>query len=124
DLALHVGELVRSLGGVTRLSGPIRKTYRSQDGEKLTGRPAWFVSLALPPEIVPFRNQAKAERWRPTGHCNRTRTLNRFVAAVEPDGEADCVCIEVADSSGLYVTRDHIVTHNSAACAWALIWFM
>src|SRR5580765_5684207 len=79
DLALHVGELVRSLGGVTRLSGPIRKTYRSQDGEKLTGRPAWFVSLALPPEIVPFRNQAKAERWRPTGHCNRTRTLNRFV---------------------------------------------
>jgi phosphate starvation-inducible protein PhoH len=37
----------------------------------------------------------------------------RFVASIEPDGEADTVCIQVAAADSLYVTRDFLVTHNT-----------
>jgi phosphate starvation-inducible PhoH-like protein len=37
----------------------------------------------------------------------------RFVDAIEPAGEMDTVCIQVAASDSLYVTEDFLVTHNT-----------
>ena len=37
----------------------------------------------------------------------------RFVEAIEPAGEAETVCIQVAASDSLYVTEDFLVTHNT-----------
>ena len=37
----------------------------------------------------------------------------RFVESIEPVGEADTVCIEVAAEDSLYVTDDFLVTHNT-----------
>ena len=36
------------------------------------------------------------------------------VLSLLPDGEAECQCISTAHPSGLYVTRDGIITHNSS----------
>jgi len=123
-LADGVAELVRSLGGVARMTGCRRPRYRGADGETLEGRQAWTLSLALPNEIAPFRNGAKAERWRPADHPNRARTLERFIQSVEPAGEGEAVCIAVEHPSRLFVTRDHIVTHNSALVSWIIMWAM
>jgi hypothetical protein len=40
-------------------------------------------------------------------------SCNRYVIDVEPAGEAECVCIAVDSPDGLYVTENHIVTHNT-----------
>ena len=37
----------------------------------------------------------------------------RFVDAIEPAGEAETVCIEVAAPDSLYVTEDFLLTHNT-----------
>ena len=37
----------------------------------------------------------------------------RFVDSIEPAGEAECVCIQVAAADSLYVTDDFLVTHNT-----------
>jgi hypothetical protein len=46
--------------------------------------------------------------------------LDRWIVSVEPAGQAECVCIAVEHPSQLYVTRDHIVTHNTTFLTWAL----
>jgi DNA-binding transcriptional MerR regulator len=38
----------------------------------------------------------------------------RFVVGIFPDGEEEAQCIRVAHPSGLYITDDYIVTHNSS----------
>ncbi len=37
----------------------------------------------------------------------------RFVDAIEPAGEAETVCIQVAAADSLYVTDDFLLTHNT-----------
>ena len=37
----------------------------------------------------------------------------RFVDSIEPVGEHDTVCIQVAAADSLYVTDDFLVTHNT-----------
>jgi len=37
----------------------------------------------------------------------------RFIDSIEPEGEAECVCIQVAAEDSLYVTEDFLVTHNT-----------
>jgi phosphate starvation-inducible PhoH-like protein len=37
----------------------------------------------------------------------------RFIDSIEPAGEAECVCIQVAAADSLYMTDDFLVTHNT-----------
>ena len=37
----------------------------------------------------------------------------RFIDSIEPDGEEETVCIQVAAEDSLYVTDDFLVTHNT-----------
>jgi phosphate starvation-inducible PhoH-like protein len=37
----------------------------------------------------------------------------RFIDSIEPAGEQDTVCIQVAAADSLYVTDDFLVTHNT-----------
>ena len=37
----------------------------------------------------------------------------RFIDSIEPAGEAEAVCIQVAAADSLYVTEDFLVTHNT-----------
>jgi phosphate starvation-inducible protein PhoH and related proteins len=103
--------LVRSLGGV----GHVRtRRAAGRDPGFASGRPvphrsdAYVLDLRLPPEIEPFRLARKREAYVAGGG----RPM-RFVDAIEPAGEAECVCISVAAEDSLYVTEDFLVTHNT-----------
>jgi phosphate starvation-inducible PhoH-like protein len=37
----------------------------------------------------------------------------RYIESIEPAGEADTVCIQVAAADSLYVTADFLLTHNT-----------
>lgn len=117
QLADDVAELVRSLGGVAR-RGTKRATLNGVDYGT-----AYRVYVSLPQGIFPFRTPAKAARYKPQwGHRNCERTRRRYIASVEPVGCGLATCISVAHPSQLFVTRDHIVTHNSALAAWLADW--
>ena len=119
QLADGLSELVRSLGGVARRGG---RQGRYNGMDKLWSH---RVFVALPEGTNPFLCPRKADRYNPFfGHKNKDRTLSRFIVAVEESGVADCVCISVAHPSKLYITKDHIPTHNTVVLAILALWWI
>ena len=45
----------------------------------------------------------------------------RFIDSIEPAGEAETVCIQVAAADSLYVTDDFLVTHNTLNDAFIIL---
>jgi replicative DNA helicase len=107
-LAHDVVELVRSLGGWCSVS-PKRATY-TYLGTKRDGLTAYVCNLHYRNPQSLFLLTAKRTRladaprraWRPV------------VVSVEPTRVTETQCISVTHSSGLYVTDDDVVTHNTS----------
>ena len=104
--------LVRSLGGVAYVR------TRVAEGRKPGGTPdrpvhhrsdAHVLDIRLPAGTEPFRLTRKREVYASEGAGRPMR----FVDAIEPAGEAECVCISVGAADSLYVTDDFLVTHNT-----------
>lgn len=91
-LARDVAALVRSLGG-----GCAVRPRRAKDA---TAR-GWVCRIR-PPAAAGRARPGLAAPWRPA-----------FVS-VEPAGVAATQCIAVTHPSGLYITDDYVVTHNTA----------
>ena len=114
-LAHQVQELAESLGGVARISGH-RVTKYTHNGEVREGRPSWRVNVKLPTGINPFYLTRKAEKYiMPTKYPAR-----RIVESIEQVEDQDSVCISVSAEDSLYVTRHHIVTHNTLSALLTL----
>ena len=112
-LASDVVWLVRSLGGVAFIKSAIKHGwYRDVDGNRIDCRDCYRISVTLP--FNPFRIKHKSERW----HRPQQRYLTRYIDRIELDGEEEAMCIEIAHPSHCYLTRDFIVTHNTALLAW------
>jgi len=103
-----VVELIQSLGGTAKYR-TVDKRYRYK-GELKTGLPHFDICVCLPPEIMPFRLQRKADRVIP-----KTKYAPiRYIDKVEYVGMEQAQCIKVAAEDELYVADDHIVTHNTS----------
>jgi len=98
----QIGELVQSLGGVTRF----RDFTTSCNGK--AGRHGYQVTMGLPVGVNPFRLSRKRDAVIP-----RRRAITRHLEAIDPQPDEQSVCIRVAAEDELYVTRDHILTHNT-----------
>jgi superfamily II DNA or RNA helicase len=92
-------DLVQGLGGIARLG----KT-------KITGfKDAYRINVKLPAWCRPFRLPRKLANWKaPTKYPPARR-----IRSIERVEDQDSVCIRVAAEDQLYVTRNHIVTHNT-----------
>ncbi|HVO54400.1 MAG TPA: PhoH family protein [Solirubrobacterales bacterium] len=107
-----VAFLVRSLGGVAYLR---RRPAEGRSPGQANGRPvhhrsdAFVMDLRLPAGIEPFRLARKRDLYRRDGGGRPMR----FIDAIEPAGEAETVCIQVAAADSLYVTDDFLLTHNT-----------
>jgi phosphate starvation-inducible protein PhoH and related proteins len=107
-----VVELVRSLGGVAYGR---RRVAEGQVGGYTRGRPvehrndAFVLDIRLPACIDPFRLTRKRELYDRDGGGRPMR----FVDSIEPEGDAECVCIQVAAEDSLYVTEGFLLTHNT-----------
>jgi phosphate starvation-inducible PhoH-like protein len=87
-------ELVRSLGGVAAVE------HRHD---------SFVFDIRLPEWVEPFRLTRKRELYERDGGGRPMR----FIDSIEPAGEEECVCIQVAAQDSLYVTEDFLVTHNT-----------
>jgi phosphate starvation-inducible PhoH-like protein len=105
--------LVRSLGGVAYWR--TRRAAGRRPG-RANGRPvgyrsnAYVLDIHLPDGVAPFRLTRKLWTYRLCGGGGRPM---RFVDSIEPAGEQDTVCIQVAAEDSLFVTDDFLVTHNT-----------
>jgi len=71
---------------------------------------SYVIDIRLPDAIAPFRLTRKLWTYLAFGGGGRPM---RFVDSIEPVGEHDTVCIQVAAADSLYVTDDFLVTHNT-----------
>jgi phosphate starvation-inducible protein PhoH and related proteins len=107
-----VAFLVRSLGGVAYWR---RREAAGRPPGRANGRPvhhrsdAFTVDIRLPNWVEPFRLERKRDRYRRDGAGRPMR----FVHAIEPAGEEETACIQVAAGDSLYVTDDFLLTHNT-----------
>lgn len=105
DLKDGIMHLVRSLGG--RCSASSSKAYYIKDGEKIVTGRYWHVNIRM--KECPFTLKRHVDRFVPA------TTLSRKVKSVERLEETDQMrCIRVEASDSLYITKDCIVTHNTA----------
>jgi hypothetical protein len=104
SLVRDVRSLVQSLGGIT-------SCVRAQKKRCQTGATVWAytITIRLPTTMIPFTLQRKLDRL-PT---ERKYLPIRFITRIDPIGDADCVCITTSAADQLYLTDEHIVTHNS-----------
>ena len=111
NLVDGVVELTESLGGSARKQRA--RVTRHQNGH---GRPSWRVNVKLPISFNPFRLGRKLRGYvRPTKY-----QVCRVITRVEYDGVHESVCIAVDAVDRLYVTRRHIVTHNTTSALTAI----
>jgi phosphate starvation-inducible protein PhoH and related proteins len=104
--------LVRSLGGVAYWSARLaagRRPGRARGRDVYHRSDAYVLDIRLPAGLEPFRLTRKRHLYRAHGSGRPMR----FVESIEPAGEAETVCIQVAASDSLYVTEDFLVTHNT-----------
>jgi phosphate starvation-inducible protein PhoH and related proteins len=104
--------LVRSLGGVAywRTRAAAGRAPGLAQGRDVHHRSDAFVlDIRLPEGVEPFRLARKREVYRASGGGRPMR----FVHSVEPAGEEETLCIQVAAPDSLYVTDDFLVTHNT-----------
>jgi phosphate starvation-inducible PhoH-like protein len=107
-----VAYLVRSLGGVAYSR---RRAAAGRRPGFANGRPvehrhdAFVMDLRLPAGVEPFRLGRKRDVYA----RSRGGRPMRFIDAIEPVGEMETVCIQVAAADSLYVTDDYLITHNT-----------
>jgi phosphate starvation-inducible protein PhoH and related proteins len=104
--------LVRSLGGVaywrTRAAAG-RRPGRASGRDVHHRSDAFILEIRLPEGIEPFRLARKRAAYQLSGGGRPMR----FIDSIEPAGEQDTLCIQVAAADSLYVTDDFLVTHNT-----------
>ena len=102
-------ELVHSLGGYA--SWTSRMGSYKQNGVKKETQANYRVTIHFNKNAEkPFFLKRKADNFNP-----KRESFKRFVTSIEPIGKEECKCITISDESGLYITDDYIVTHNSVA---------
>lgn len=105
-LSNDVASLARSLGAVvTTRTG--RNSYNSR-GQKLQGQLTYKLRLKFADSTMAVHLQRKKDL------CYAPQAKpSRKIISIEPTRVAPARCIVVSDPSGLYITNDYIVTHNS-----------
>jgi phosphate starvation-inducible PhoH-like protein len=112
--------LVRSLGGVAywrRRAALGRKPGLARGREVAYRNDAFVLDIRLPDGVEPFRLSRKQSAYDAHGGGRPMR----FIHEIEPAGEAETVCIQVAAADSLYVTDDLIVTHNTLNDAFIIL---
>ncbi|MBB6419779.1 PhoH family protein [Streptomyces sp. AK010] len=113
--------LVQSLGGVAytrRRAAEGRRPGLAEGREVVHRYDAHVIDIRLPEGIEPFRLPRKRDKYLAAGGGGRPM---RFIDSIEPAGREETVCIQVAAEDSLYVTQDHLLTHNTLNDAFIIL---
>jgi hypothetical protein len=108
QLADDVAHLVRSLGGRASIS---HTKERVHSNGKTVNVPEYFVNFTIPDWIEHCQLEARKKAPR-----RKQGVYKRNIRAIRPTNRtANMRCIAVDNKDGLYVLRNFVVTHNTAA---------
>ena len=111
QLATDFQRLAWSLGCIATI-GAVKKPTYTYRGEKKSGADAYTIFLQHPEPASLFALTRKIKRTlRPRPRKRLDHRLR--IASVTPVPPEACVCISIDTASGLYVTNDYVVTHNT-----------
>ncbi len=118
-LADDVAFVVRSLGGVAYArTRPAEGSSGRARGRGIEHRSdSYVLDIRLPEGLSPFRLERKRRAYDELGGGRPMR----YVDSIEPVGETDTLCIQVAAEDSLYVTDDFILTHNTLNDAFIIL---
>lgn len=105
QLSIDVTELVQSLGGIVSTSSKY-PTY-TYNGEKRIGKKSYRMIIKI--NGNPFFLPRKRNLYTPKTKYKPARYFDR----IEEVGIDYATCIKVSSESGLFIAKDHIVTHNT-----------
>lgn len=108
QLASDVQELVRSLGGIAKITEKI-PTY-TYKGEKLNGKLAYTVSIRYSSGKDFVSMMKKMKR---ISEDYQYSDLKLKITGIEKKGRAQAQCILIDHHEHLFVTDDYVVTHNT-----------
>jgi ATP-dependent exoDNAse (exonuclease V) alpha subunit len=110
-LAKDFQALAWSVGCIATLGATKKPTFTHR-GVKKTGRDAYTIFVQHPEPAALFTLSRKKRR---TVRLNpRKRFAHRVrIVSITPIEPQECVCISVDAQSGLYITDDYVVTHNT-----------
>jgi LAGLIDADG-like domain/TraM recognition site of TraD and TraG len=108
QLAKDVQDLVRSLGGIAKISNKF-PTY-VYNGEKKQGALSYTVSIRHPEPDSFFALERKKERCESYQYAD---SLKLGIVSIEAVGKKQAQCIMVDHVDHLYITDDYVVTHNT-----------
>lgn len=113
QLAFDVREILMSLGCSVKITKKIPICYNSSVGKKECSE-AYILYIKSKCNSENFFNlKRKKERCSLKGFNGGVSDVGRRFLRIEFDRKEIGRCITVSDPSGLYVTNDFIVTHNS-----------
>lgn len=107
QLADDVAELARSLGGRVSVKNRMGK-YKLNDKYTET-QTNYRLYMSFPEDITPFQSWKHARRY-----TNKKGFHSKFIVSVEKTNIEEMQCISVDAPDSLYITKDYIVTHNTA----------
>ena len=111
SLAEDFQQLAWSLGCIAT-RGTVKHPTYTHRGERRIGLPAHTIFLQHPEPATLFTLARKIRRTvRPKARARLGHRLR--LTAIEPAGAAECVCISIDSPTGLYVTDNYLVTHNT-----------
>ncbi len=119
QLAYQIQELVRSLGGMCKLSE--RYTHYTYKNEKLKGRLSYRLYIRLKDRSSAFRIPRKKELTQ-IGDYKYQDSLKLGIRSVEFIKRAEAQCIEVDHPDHLYITDNYVVTHNTVTALSLTSW--
>ena len=108
DLCIDVKFLAYSLGGIVSITTKIPTyTYR---GKKLIGKKSYRMVIRFNSDLVPVSSQKHLAKW--IGPSGRQEHVS--IKSIDYVGNKEAQCIRVSAPDSLYITKDFIVTHNTA----------
>lgn len=108
-LAENVQEVVRSLGGLAKITCRITSYTYKEEVKK--GKCSYLVTIRINKPGKLFRLERKKERLEGIGQYEIN--LKKRIDKIEYIGKTECQCILVDSPEHLYITDDYCVTHNT-----------